>query len=118
MIPIGGIILWFGSLLSIPANWQLCNGTNGTPNLRNKFLVGAGDTYAVDETGGVVEHDHEVSGLTHSHGPGDIHDCVGAGPTGVWDSLSNSADATPDATIANASNLPPFHSLAYIQRMS
>lgn len=46
-IPVGGIILWSGSIASIPANWQLCNGTNGTPDLRNTFVVGA----AVDSSG-------------------------------------------------------------------
>lgn len=41
IIPIGGIIMWSGTVATIPANWQLCNGTNGTPDLRDKFIVGA-----------------------------------------------------------------------------
>ena len=40
-IPVGGIIMWSGTIASIPANWSLCNGSNGTPDLRNKFIVGA-----------------------------------------------------------------------------
>jgi len=47
---IGIICLWSGSVADIPAGWQLCNGTNSTPDLRNRFVIGAGDTYAVDET--------------------------------------------------------------------
>ena len=41
-IPIGGIIMWSGSIATIPASWALCNGTNGTPDLRERFIVGAG----------------------------------------------------------------------------
>lgn len=40
-VPVGGIIMWSGAIANIPANWQLCDGTNGTPNLTNKFIVGA-----------------------------------------------------------------------------
>lgn len=40
-VPIGGIIMWSGSIASIPSGYQLCNGTNGTPDLRNRFIVGA-----------------------------------------------------------------------------
>jgi hypothetical protein len=39
-IPIGGIIMWSGTIASIPVNWRLCNGNNGTPDLRNRFIVG------------------------------------------------------------------------------
>ena len=40
-IPVGGIIMWSGTIGSIPSNWSLCNGSNGTPDLRNKFVIGA-----------------------------------------------------------------------------
>jgi hypothetical protein len=71
--PVGGIILWSGSVASIPSGWALCNGSNGTPDLRNRFVVGAGSTYAVDATGGsadaiVVSHTHTYSGTTASNG--------------------------------------------------
>jgi len=51
-LPSGSIVLWSGSIGSIPAGWYLCNGSNGTPDLRDRFIVGAGNTYAVDATGG------------------------------------------------------------------
>jgi hypothetical protein len=65
--PAGGIIMWSGSVASIPSGWALCNGSNGTPDLRNRFVVGAGSTYAVAATGGsadsvVVSHTHTTSG--------------------------------------------------------
>lgn len=51
-IPPGLISLWSGSIVSIPSDWYLCNGSNGTPDLRDRFVVGAGTTYAVGATGG------------------------------------------------------------------
>ena len=51
-IPVGGIIMWSGAIVDIPTGWALCNGSNNTPDLRNKFVAGAGDSYAVDATGG------------------------------------------------------------------
>jgi hypothetical protein len=76
--PAGVIVLWSGSIGSIPAGWALCNGSNGTPDLRDRFVVGAGSTYAVDATGGsanaiVVSHTHTASSTsvvtdpTHDH---------------------------------------------------
>lgn len=68
MIPIGGIIMWSGTIATIPTNWQLCNGTNGTPDLRDKFLVGATAdnggvaktnlTGSLTQSGGAVSHHH------------------------------------------------------------
>lgn len=52
LIPAGVITLWSGSIVSIPTGWTLCNGSNGTPDLRDRFVVGAGSTYAVGATGG------------------------------------------------------------------
>jgi microcystin-dependent protein len=51
-VPTGGIIMWSGSIASIPTGWVLCNGSNSTPDLRDRFVVGAGSTYSVDDTGG------------------------------------------------------------------
>jgi hypothetical protein len=62
-VPTGAIIMWSGSIASIPSGWLLCNGSSGTPDLRDRFVVGAGTTYAVAATGGsanavVVSHTH------------------------------------------------------------
>ena len=74
-IPSGGIIIWSGSAAAIPTGWVLCNGSNSTPDLRDKFVVGAGSTYAVGATGGsanaiVVSHTHTLSasGTTATNG--------------------------------------------------
>ncbi len=53
--PSGVIAWWSGSEASIPAGWKLCNGLNGTPDLRDKFVVGSGSHYAKGATGGSDE---------------------------------------------------------------
>jgi microcystin-dependent protein len=85
-IPSGVILLWSGSIGSIPAGYVLCNGSNGTPDLRNRFVVGAGSTYAVDATGGsadaiVVSHTHTATSTSTSvvTDPGHDHTVLAAG---------------------------------------
>ena len=73
-IPVGIISMWSGSIGAIPAGWALCDGTSGRPDLRNRFIVGAGSTYAVAATGGadtvtlnatqIPSHSHSGSGTT------------------------------------------------------
>lgn len=72
IVPTGTIALWSGSIASIPTGWALCDGTNGTPNLRDRFVVGAGGTYAVGAndipsgtTGDAGDHAH--GGATAGH---------------------------------------------------
>ena len=66
-IPIGGIIMWSGTIASIPSNWKLCNGTNGTPDLRNRFIIGASIDATTTGTGGsdgVTKAHTEIEGNT------------------------------------------------------
>ena len=60
-VPIGGIIAYTGSLNALPLNYHLCDGTDGTPDLRDRFIVGAGSSYAVGATGGVTTHTHTAT---------------------------------------------------------
>jgi hypothetical protein len=62
-IPSGSIIMWSGSIGAIPTGYVLCNGSNGTPDLRDRFIVGAGNTYSVGNNGGFVS-----SGVVTSSG--------------------------------------------------
>jgi microcystin-dependent protein len=67
-IPVGGIIMWSGSIISIPSGWALCNGSNGTPNLQDRFIVGAGSGYSVGATGGADSVTLTVNEMpAHSH---------------------------------------------------
>jgi microcystin-dependent protein len=61
--------MWAGAVIDVPTGWVLCDGTNGTPDLRGRFVVGAGDTYAVDATGG-AESITDVP--AHTHGVGTL----------------------------------------------
>lgn len=80
-IPSGLIAMWSGAASLIPLGWLLCNGQNGTPNLQDRFIVGAGSAYNVGSTGGsdsvvlsvnqIPAHSHghalSVSAISHSH---------------------------------------------------
>jgi hypothetical protein len=52
------IMLWSGAIVDIPAGWHLCDGTGGTPDLRDRFVVGAGTDYEPGDTGGADHHTH------------------------------------------------------------
>ena len=92
-IPAGLISMWSGSIGSIPSGWYLCDGSNGTPNLTDRFIVGAGSTYAVNGTGGATTATLTSTNLpAHTHtatstvtDPGHIH------PIGFGDRIVSSA---------------------------
>jgi hypothetical protein len=98
MVPIGGIIAWSGAEIDIPNNYLLCNGACGSPDLRDKFIVGAGTTYVVGDSGGSAS----LIGNVDADGePGD---------TGV--------DMSSGLLTEIADSLPPYHALCFIQRIS
>ena len=108
-IPVGGIIMWSGSVATIPASWALCNGSNGTPDLRDKFIVGAGSTYTPAATGGATTvtlleanlpaHTHAFTGTTAAGG-GHTHTATDSGHTHSTNVRTGSAGA--DGGFANS----------------
>lgn len=67
-VPQGSIIPWYGNLANIPDGFALCDGTNGTPDLRNRFLVGAGDAYKLAAVGGESTHVLSINEMPwHNH---------------------------------------------------
>lgn len=53
-IPRGIITMWTGATNAVPSGWALCDGNNGTPNLKDRFIVGAGQSYGIGNTGGSI----------------------------------------------------------------
>jgi microcystin-dependent protein len=86
-VPSGGIIMWSGTVASIPTEWKLCDGTNSTPDLRSRFIVGSGTdsgaTHDIGDTGGansttlteaqLPAHTHAVGTLAASDAGGHYH---------------------------------------------
>lgn len=138
-VPAGSILMWSGTIATIPSGWYLCNGSNSTPDLRNKFIIGAylddsgaktSITGSNTQTGGTkdavnVEHTHTAtdSGHTHTY-PRPV---VSGGFLGGTSSFSIGGTGTTDSSTANITvasagvsgtnqNLPPYYALAFIMK--
>ena len=119
----GMIIMWSGSIATIPTGWFLCNGSNSTPDLRDRMVIGAGSTYAVNATGGSatttlitanlashthtysstsgntsVDHNHTYSGTTS--GQSVTHNHVDSGHSHTIDSPINLIGGTGSFALA------------------
>lgn len=122
LVPSGLITMWSGSIGSIPAGWALCNGASGTPDLRDRFVVGAGSTYAVGDTGGAASHNHAITvdsaatgltiGTTTANVNGD-----GDPPAALLTATPIDPQHTHTASAANADSRPPYFALAYIMKL-
>jgi hypothetical protein len=142
-MPSGGIIIWSGAANAIPSGWYLCNGSNGTPDLRNRFVIGAGSTYSVAATGGskdaiVVSHTHTATSTSSVTDPGHTHNfkqqvagtagggflpsLVGTFASGFIDTVTTGITVSTSTTNASAgssgtdANLPPYYALCYIMK--
>lgn len=135
-VPQGLISLWYGSIITIPSGWAICDGTNGTPDLRDRFVVGAGTSYAVGATGGtkdavVVSHSHTATSTVSD--PGHAHTGATATATGAYNGTKLVADdgttgtSTTGISVSTSvastgvsgtnMNLPPYYALAYIMKL-
>ena len=148
-IPVGGIIMYSGSQTELDAltNWKLCDGNNGTPNLKDKFVIGAdswstagGGKWETNVTGSgtqsggskdavVVEHKHKGKSQTASASVANGQSVwVNDTTIGNYGSGSGSGGGplgdrdfleNPTGSVAGTDkNLPPYFSLAYIMRTS
>ena len=136
-LPIGSIIMWYKALADIPSGWILCDGNDGSPDLRNRFVIGAAsDTDRVPS--GSTSHSHTnaqtVAGGAHAHdvtgsisgtvSKVDVSD-VGSGTSGISKTHSHIVDfdlpssGTHQHTTTNtnpANNDPPYLQVYFIMR--
>ena len=145
-IPLGGIIMWYGASNAIPSGWSLCDGTtvNGyaTPNLRDRFVIGAGNSYAVNATGGSTTDTVNISGSdtvnisasdnvtisgttgapvsSNLYGLGDVggsnkhvHSFSGSATVNI--SASDTVNISGSDTV---NTMPPYYALCYIMKTS
>jgi hypothetical protein len=115
-VPVGGIIMWSGAVVGIPSGWALCDGSNGTPDLQNKFVVGAGDTYNPDDTGGAEQFTGNTGNNTTGLTINTTTDEVSPG-TGV-NALISATPSDPGHTHSvTVDTLPPYYALAFIMKL-
>jgi len=128
-LSIGSIVIWSGTVASIPSGWQLCDGTNGTPDLRDRFVVGVrqdsggvavtGVSGALTQTGGEARHT-----LTIDEMPAHIHSYTQAVSGSGWggDKGSQSTGSRVSTTSSTGGGqphniLPPYYALCFIMKL-
>lgn len=145
-LPYGMITLWYGTIATIPNGWALCDGTNGTPNLTNMFVIGANADYNGVPTSNVTStplstggsaasslpiHTHGVNDNGHNHSlnaagnattnptaNGGSVQFIATGPGGFETGIANTNISIANAgTDTTYANLPPFYALAYIMKV-
>lgn len=116
--PQGLIIAWSGPSNATPDGWDLCDGSNNTPDLRDRFIVGAGDDYSVGDTGGEEEVTLSVSQLpSHRHNYRRSRNTNRAGnnQNALNRAFRNRNTGNTGGGEAH-NNMPPYYALAYIKK--
>ena len=125
--------MWSGSSNNIPSGWYLCDGTNNTPDLRNRFIVGSGGDYSIGNTGGESSHTLTLNEMpSHKH---DFYAYSNTSTTSRFDYLETDTGSNPVKIVTgrvarNSSsdmlssvgggqpfeNRPPYYALAFIMK--
>jgi hypothetical protein len=108
----GTITMWAGLVTGVPPGWAICDGTNGTPDLREKFIRCNGALFAVGQEGGSVSHTHGLQYDAHEHTT-----ASGMGITAGAHLSNTTGQAIGTLLTDAASNIPPAYRLAYIMRL-
>lgn len=134
-IPSGVIVMWKGSIATIPTGWALCNGSNGTPDLRSKFIIAAKQddggvakadypTGNLNQSGGHAtgSHIHTISGDIIGGGIGELDDGAaliidGAGGSKIPTVTTSVTGSISAGEAAATTYMPPFYALAYIMKL-
>lgn len=126
LVPSGGIIMWSGTIAAIPTGWFLCNGSNSTPDLRDRFIVAAsvdsGGKAMTILTGGTSQSGGSVT-ITTSNMPAHTHtfetnDTTAGGGNFVRNDASSASTGTQTtaSTGSGTAYTQPFYALAYIMK--
>ncbi len=107
----GLIVMWSGALDTIPDGWALCDGTQGTPDLTDKFVIGADAGLPPDSEGGSDDHSHSVTTSAHSHTI-----AVGANLAAGATYAQQTDPASPTGSTNLQDHIPPYYALAYIMK--
>jgi len=118
-IPNGVITMWSGTITDIPSGWTLCDGTDGAPNLQDRFVTGAGGQYSVGDTGGEDEHtltEQEMPSHTHGYIDQNDNNTQGKGGGAVQaNDFTNQTNSTGGDQAHE--NRPPYYAIAYIMEV-
>ena len=118
--PVGTIVVWSGTVEDIPTGWALCDGQDGRPDLRGRFVLGAGGTYNPGDTGGAKEVKLTVAQLpSHSHTYDSYNSIQSLYPasTGTIKQFAMGSTTKSTKTAGSTSphpNMPPYYALCYI----
>lgn len=122
-IPSGCILIWSGAESAIPSGWALCDGENGTPDLRDRFVLGAGTAHSVGDTGGSEEVTLTVAQMPkHTHfwqafasGSTSVRGIVYSDTINLGVQFRNSPAETGSSQ--PHPNMPPYYALCYIMKL-
>jgi hypothetical protein len=129
VIPSGVIVMWHGTVATIPSGWALCDGNNGTPDLRNRFIVCADAddggvakttlTGGATQSGGSISHDHTGSCASHTHQLTLSQRNKDETGTLEGHAVVNTAtgDTAPAITVNSESAPQPYYALALIMKL-
>jgi microcystin-dependent protein len=125
IMPSGVITMWHGSIQTIPVGWALCDGENGTPNLLDRFIVGAGQAYTTGLTGGessvklvsnqMPSHRHKIAKVSRDNGTSAGGDNMRQGDEvnlAIYESFTDYQGGGQAHE-----NRPPYYALAYIMKL-
>jgi len=118
----GMIVMWSGQIDQIPTGWALCNGYNGTPNLIDRFIVGAGSNkYSVGATGGAESVTLTINQMpAHTHNYERIETLIDGGgyfPANNNDSPHSWRSTTSTGGNQAHENRPPYYAMAFIMKI-
>ena len=119
-----GMVIMFNGITA-PTGWQYCDGTNGTPDLRDRFVICSTAIYPLGSTGGVAsvslvtnnlpDHQHGGAAVLGSGGTAGINDYNVSGIGGNTTGISSVGYVSPGGT--PFSTIPPYYALAYIMKL-